>query len=103
MKSSTTLEQLQRGLRARVCAGCKDRSDDCATKTVDHACKCEETCSLFVHLPVLRQAARQLDPMLADRPKVLQRILRRIGRDKNGAWRLKSGRVVQLLEEMFRP
>src|SRR2546421_9613440 len=80
MKRLPTLEQLQRGVRARVCAGCKDRSDDGASKTIDEACRCEQTCPLFAHLPVLRQAARQLDPMLADPPKVLHRGLQRLWR-----------------------
>src|SRR5881275_1252085 len=97
MKRLPTLEQLQRGVRARVCAGCKDRSDDGASKTIDEACRCEQTCPLFAHLPVLRQAARQLDPMLADRPKALHRVLQRLGRGRKDISRGKYGhRVVEL-------
>jgi len=98
-----TLEQMQRGIRARICAGCKDRSEKNTVKNVDEPRRCEQSCPLFVHLPILRQAARQLDPMLAYRPKVLQRILRRLGRDQKDLSREKYGKpVVRLVEEMFR-
>jgi hypothetical protein len=70
----------------------------------DVARPCEASCSLFLHLPVLKEAARRLDPMVGHRTRVLSRIIRRIGRAHHGgsgAARRNGKRLVELLEDLF--
>ena len=79
MRITPTLDHVQRMLRAQVCANCPHRTPGTKSYSSDTSRPCEANCPLFVRLPVLREAGRQLDPMLADRPRVLRRLVRRVG------------------------
>jgi len=104
MRRTPTLQDVQRVTRAQVCAQCPYRTPGTDSHGVDFARPCESRCALFNHLPVLREAARQLDPMVGNRPRVLQRLIRRIGGKEgavSGTTRHNGRRVVYLLERLF--
>jgi hypothetical protein len=99
----THVNDVERMVRARICARCPYRTagtDQCGT---DSARPCEAGRELFSHLHVLTTAARQLDPMVGHRPKVLRRLVRRIGARPGATDTVRrfGGRVVALLEELF--
>ena len=100
-----TVQQVQRLTRARVCAACKLRTPGTDSFTADDVRPCESSCPLFVHLPVLREAGRCLDPMVGRRSAVLARIIRNVGSCRrcgpNRAAQLYGNRVVALVEELF--
>jgi len=95
MRREPTLSHVQRLVRARVCPRCPYRTPGTDLQGTDTPRVCESHCELFVHLPVLREAARQLDPMVGHRPRVLARLVQRIG-GRRGARRY-GQRVVNLL------
>ena len=104
MRRTTTLQDVQRLTRARVCAQCPYRTPGTDSKGNDFARPCESSCALFVQLPLLREAARQLDPMVGHRPRVLGQLIRRISRRdgmRSGTTRRNGKRVADLLEELF--
>lgn len=104
MRRTPTLQDVQRLTRARVCARCPYRTPGTASHDSDSARPCESNCALFVHLPVLREAARQLDPMVGHRPRVIGRLIRRISRLDGGrseTTRRNGKRVAELLEELY--
>lgn len=104
MRRTPTLEDVQRLTRAQVCAQCPYRTrgeDFCGA---DFARRCESYCGLFIHLPVLRDTVRQLDPMLVNRRRVLSEIVRRVSSrcGRRGRVMRRNGmRVAELLEEQF--
>ena len=104
MRREPTLSQLRGLVRARVCARCPYRTRGTDGHGSDFVRPCESSCVLFNHLPVLREAARQLDPMVGHRPRVLRRLVRRIGRQSGRTVetvRRHGKRVVELLEDLF--
>ena len=63
------LEQLQQALRIEICSTCPFR-----TKCIEGAGirrTCEKKCPLFVHLPVLKDRAERLDPMIGRHEQAL--------------------------------
>ena len=104
MKPTPTLDHIQRLTRARVCAKCPYRTPGTDSQGSDFARACESSCALFMRLPVLREAARQLDPMVGHRPRVLRRLVARIGRQvgwRRGISRRSGKRVIDLLEDLY--
>ena len=104
MRREPTLSHVQRMMRARVCARCPYRTPGTDSLGADFIKPCESSCPLFVHLPVLREAARQLDPMVGNRPRALGRLVRRIARrdSREPATTRRHGKhVVDLLEQLF--
>lgn len=104
MRREPTLSHVQRLVRARVCARCPYRTPGTDSLGTDFVKPCESGCPLFMHLPVLREASRQLDPMVGNRPRVLQRLVRRITRRDGHApapVRRYGKRVVDLLEQLI--
>lgn len=99
-----TLSHVQRLVRARVCARCPYRTPGTDFHGIDTPRPCESSCGLFVQLPVLREAARQLDPMVGHRSRVLARLVRGMRRDPSKRAELLRSHgksVVDLLEELF--
>jgi len=78
-----TLEHVQRLTRVTVCLRCPYRQPRTDQWNSDKPRSCEQACPIFVHLPLLREAARQLDPMASDRPKVLNRLVASILRGES--------------------
>lgn len=104
MRHIPTLKDVERLTRARVCARCPYRTPGTDSHDTDFARPCESRCALFAHLPVLREAARQVDPMVGHRPQVLERLVRCIGGRPGcpyGPARRYGRRVVHLLDELF--
>lgn len=101
MRTQPSLTDVQRLLRARVCATCPLRTPGTDGRQSDVVRPCEATCPLFVHLPVLREAAVQLDPMVGHRERVLTRIVRRLTRHRPRGGR-HGTKVVRAFEELFR-
>ena len=74
MRRKVTLEQVKTELRARACQNCPHRTPGRPGERLepDRPLDCEAECELFVHLPKLREVARQLDPMLRSYDTVLR-------------------------------
>lgn len=70
-----TVEEFQQLTRIHTCAGCEYRCPRTRAWNPNAARRCESNCPLFVHLPILRETARQLDPMVSDRLAVLGRMV----------------------------
>ena len=104
MRFKPTLSHIQRATRARVCATCPYRTPGTDNLTADEARPCEATCALFTHLPVLREAARTVDPMVGNRPGILRRLLDRFGHRRGQRADIaqsNGNRVVDLLAEFY--
>lgn len=78
MKRMPTLQHLQGVIRAKVCADCPYRSLGDSRFDTRTPRKCEETCPLFVHLPVVRDVAGRTDPMVGHRCRRIEDLLLRI-------------------------
>jgi hypothetical protein len=65
------LETLEHEMRRRVCMHCHLRPRHSEMFGPEAVRPCELTCPVFVHLPMLRKIAVQLDPMLGSRRKAL--------------------------------
>ena len=74
MRRKITLDQVKRELRARACQYCSLRTTGRPGQRIDtdRALECEATCELFTHLPMLKELAQQLDPMLRSYDTVLR-------------------------------
>lgn len=101
MRTHPSLSDVQRLLRARVCATCPLRTPGTDAQPSDFVRPCEASCPLFAHLPVLREAAVHLDPMVGHREQVLTRMVRRFTRHRPRGGR-HGRRVVRVFEELFR-
>jgi hypothetical protein len=68
-----SVDMLRRQMRCRICTNCPLRPPrgDAAEATAPRPC--ESTCSLFLHLPLLRKTVLLRDPMLASREAALRR------------------------------
>lgn len=100
MRTHPTLSDVQRHLRARVCAACPLRTPGTDAQSSDAVRPCEATCPLFIHLPVLREAAVHLDPMVGHREQVLTRIVHRLTHRRPRGGR-HGRKVVRVFEELF--
>lgn len=99
-----TIEEVQRVTRTQVCACCPFRCPRSRTWDPNAARACEESCPLFKQLPVLRETARQLDPMVADRARVVERMISELipGRSNKDHVLRENGRIVaQELDRLF--
>jgi hypothetical protein len=104
MENSPSLEDVQRHVRAQVCAGCSRRTPGTDAYRPDQSRPCENDCPLFIQLPVLAEAARQVDPLVGHPRRILVRLMVEIGhRGKRGAATVaRHGRkVINLLERLF--
>jgi len=102
MRVHPSVEKMQSLLRARVCADCPFRSGEIPNCDTPRAC--ESQCPLFVHLPVIREVARQADPMVGQPRRMIHNLMRRLGRgESQGAkvTRHHHRRVTALVAELF--
>jgi hypothetical protein len=72
MRHIPTLQTTQRALRARVCAICPNRTPGEAVHP-DLPLTCEADCALFAALPLLRQTALNLDPMVGQYQRAMHK------------------------------
>lgn len=102
-KRFPNIEDLQRLTRIVSCDHCPYRRPCTRSSNPDAARPCEVNCPLFTHLPLLRETARLLDPMVADRPAVLTRMVTASipGRSRKArALRAKGMQVAARLNEL---
>lgn len=66
-----SLDVLRHEVRRRICPRCYRRPLGSETLQADLPRDCEATCPIFLHLPVLKEMAVQLDTMLRSRREVL--------------------------------
>ena len=78
MRHAIPLETMARSLRVKVCAHCPRRPAGSDAWGGDAPRPCEGTCPVFVHLPLLRSAAAQVDPLVGSRERVLRGVMRRL-------------------------
>ena len=78
MRHALNLETLARSLRVKVCPHCPQRAAGSGHVGADVPLPCEATCPIFVHLPTLKQAAEQADPLVGCRERILSNLMRRI-------------------------
>ena len=74
-KRFPNIEALQRLTRIFSCDHCPYRCPSTRSWNPDAARPCEANCPLFAHLPMLRETARLVDPMLAEPLTVLSRVV----------------------------
>jgi hypothetical protein len=85
-----SLNQCERQVRETICPRCSQRSGQ----------GCERSCPLFHALPTLLQAARKLDPMLANRPAIRSLIAQAAGgQPSNSPLRRHQRLLARLIEE----
>jgi hypothetical protein len=99
-----TAEHLQRFTRALICRHCPYRRPHTGEWNPEAGRPCEQRCPLFLHLPVLRAMARQLDPMICDRRGVLRKAVMSMIPGQSGKAQVlrKNGlRLIDRVEEMF--
>ncbi len=104
MQSTPNLEDVQRHVRAQVCAGCPYRTPGTDADRPDQPRPCENDCPLFVQLPVLAETARQVDPLVGHPRGMLVRLMVEIGRSgKRGRETVAchGRKVINLLENLF--
>jgi hypothetical protein len=102
MRAHPTVEKMQSLLRARVCADCPYRNGEIPSCDIPRACEAE--CPLFVHLPVIREGARQVDPMVGKPRHMIHDLMRRLGHGKSSRAKIArqhTRRVTTLLAELF--
>ena len=78
MRNAIPLETMVRSLRVKVCAHCPRRPAGSEAWGCDRPRACEAACPVFVHLPLLRNAAAQVDPLVGSRERVLRGLMRRL-------------------------
>jgi hypothetical protein len=78
MHHALSIDELQHLTRSRVCDACPYRTAGTHGRPIDQSKPCEAVCPLFQRLPVLRQAARQIDITAGTPPQALHRVLERI-------------------------
>jgi hypothetical protein len=71
IRQMPSLDVLKHELRRRVCPRCYRRPLHSETTGAENPRHCEEHCPIFLHLPLLKEVAVQLDPMLCSRRQVL--------------------------------
>lgn len=96
MKRVPTLEHLQGVIRARVCADCPYRTPGGNPFDTSAPRKCEESCPLFVDLPLVRDAAALADPMVGHRCRRMEDLLLRITGGHSARSRYVRGHVRSL-------
>src|SRR3982751_6404772 len=67
LRTMPPLETFRTEMRRRVCAQCHRRPRHSEALGPEVVRPCEQSCPLFVHLPVLRRVAVCADPMLNPR------------------------------------
>jgi hypothetical protein len=70
------LSIVQRALRAKLCAGCPDRTP--GDESIDRPRGCESNCQPFRHLPRLWAIAVHTDPMVGRTGPALLRAVREV-------------------------
>ena len=78
MQHAIPLETMARSLRVKVCALCPRRPAGSEAWGNQTPRPCEATCPVFVHLPLLRDAAARVDPLVGCRERVLRGLMRRL-------------------------
>ena len=104
MRNTPTVQKLGNLLRARVCADCPYRTAGTDGQGCETARACESKCPVFVHLPVLYEAARQVDPIVGHPKRVLRKILKELSHGRSAgarATRLHQDRVNSAIAELF--
>jgi hypothetical protein len=104
MQNPPNLEDVQRHVRAQVCARCPFRTSGTDANRPDQPRPCEKDCPLFVRLPMLAETARQVDPLVGHPRRALVRLMVEIGRSgkRGSATVAYHGRkVINLLENLF--
>jgi hypothetical protein len=97
-------KEVQRNIRAQVCADCPFRTPGTDANGVNQPRPCEKDCPLFVQLPPLAEMARQVDPLVGHPTRTLVHMMLEIGRSgKRGAATVANNgrKVVKLLENLF--
>jgi hypothetical protein len=69
---------MARSLRVKVCTHCPQRPAGSEGWGCDQPRACEAACPVFVHLPLLRNAAARVDPLVGSRERVLRSMMRRL-------------------------
>ena len=85
IRQTASLEVLQHEIRRRICARCYRRPTHSDMLGPEAVRFCQETCPVFVHLPMLRNFAIQLDPMLVSSPEALRNRINDICWDQGAA------------------
>jgi hypothetical protein len=104
MIHSPDQKEVERNIRAQVCASCPFRTPGTDANSTDEPRPCERVCPLFTQLPDLAEAARQLDPIVGNPRRTLARLILKIGRHgKRGAATIaRNGRkALRVLENLF--
>jgi hypothetical protein len=104
MHHALSLDELQHLTRSRVCDTCPYRTAGTHGRPIDQSKPCEAVCPLFQRLPVLRQAARQIDVKAGSPPQALHRVLERIaGRasSRGNIVKRHEPTVIAMLHETF--
>ena len=104
MHPTLSIDELQFLTRSRVCGQCPYRTPGTRERPADQSKPCEAACPLFQRLPVLRQAARQIDPSTANHNGALQRVLGRIADRAPARARIikrHEPTVIAMLQETF--
>jgi hypothetical protein len=109
IRKQSTLTQLQQALRTEVCSTCPFRA-----KRVGPGLQrsCESKCSLFIHLPTLKDRAERLEPMVGRHEETLLHLMQeRMEADEGrkdapipasrNALRLHQHKVAKLLARMI--
>ena len=82
LRTMPTLETFRTEMRRRVCPKCHLRPRHSESLGPEAVRPCEQSCPLFVHLPMLRKVAILADPMIHPRREaVRQWIAQTCGRD----------------------
>ena len=76
MNRTLPLSIVQQALRAKLCAGCPDRTP--GEEAIDQPRACESNCQPFRHLPRLWAIAVCTDPMVGRAGPALRRAVREI-------------------------
>jgi hypothetical protein len=110
LRNTPTLETTRRAMRASICAQCPVRPKGSESWETEKPRACETTCRLFLQLGMMREVARQCDPMLTKPCDVITRHVREIksrtrpdrhgDRPVDGLTR-QSRKVVQVLCQLF--
>ena len=78
MRHAIPVETMARSLRVKVCPHCPRRPAGSDEWGCEQPRPCEATCPVFVHLPLLCRAAKQVDPLVGSRERVLRGLMRRL-------------------------
>lgn len=103
VRTVPSLGVLERAIRMRVCAHCRQRPPHSESLAPEVVRPCEQDCPVFTHLPGPRKAAILTDPMLGSREAALRRWIDEIcRRDAVGGGRPLSRYRAPILQTLLR-